>query len=102
MFDMELDEDSSLDKPLRAMHSPPLQLPSMTILRSDPRVASPRSESPNHMRRKPSVSAGVLDMLEHQLDDTHIDMDYEDMTCNVQVEVPIVDDFINDGTNSAP
>ncbi|KAJ2907732.1 hypothetical protein GGI21_003592 [Coemansia aciculifera] len=54
------------------------------------------------MRRKPSISAGVLDMLEHQLDDTHIDMDYEDMTCNVQVEVPIVDDFINDGTNSAP
>ncbi|KAJ2741252.1 hypothetical protein GGI19_006976, partial [Coemansia pectinata] len=92
---MELDESCPSDKPSRSVQSP-LQLPSMTLLRSDPRVASPRSGSPIHMRRKPSVSAGVLDMLEHQLDDTHIDSDYEDMTCNVQVEVPIIDDFVND------
>ncbi|KAJ2113698.1 hypothetical protein IW146_003655 [Coemansia sp. RSA 922] len=99
MFDMELDEDRPDDKPPCSVQSP-LQLPSMTLLRSDPRVASPRSGSPIHMRRKPSVSVGVLDMLEHQLDDTHIDSEYEDMTCSVQVEVPIIDDFVND--NAVP
>ncbi|KAJ2795811.1 hypothetical protein H4S07_006385, partial [Coemansia furcata] len=99
MFDMEFDEGCPRDKPTCSVQ-PPLQLPSMTLLRSDPRVASPRSGSPSHMRRKPSVSAGVLDMLEHQLDDTHIDSEYEDMTCNVQVEVPIIDDFVND--NAVP
>ncbi|KAJ2745870.1 hypothetical protein GGI20_001816 [Coemansia sp. BCRC 34301] len=99
IFDMELDgDDGPLDKSVQSS----LQLPSMTILRSDPRVASPRSGSPIHMRRKPSISAGVADMLEHQLDATYIDSDYEDMTCNVQVEVPIVDDFVNDCSASAP
>ncbi|KAJ2732528.1 hypothetical protein IW152_003735 [Coemansia sp. BCRC 34962] len=90
---MELDEDGPLDKPSRP-GQPLLQLPSMTLLRSGPRSGSP-------MRRKPSVSADVLDMLEHQLDATHIDSEYEDMTCNVQVEVPIVDDFVNDNAVAA-
>ncbi|KAJ2384276.1 hypothetical protein GGI05_005061, partial [Coemansia sp. RSA 2603] len=41
------------------------------------------------------VSAGVLDMLESQLDDTHIDSDYEDMASSVSVEVPLDHDFVN-------
>ncbi|KAJ2416857.1 hypothetical protein GGI10_000634 [Coemansia sp. RSA 2530] len=90
MFDMELEEGSPLDKPSHPAQ-PLLQLPSMTLLRS-----GLRSGSPIPMRRKPSVSADVLDMLEHQLDNTHIDSEYEDMTCNVQVEVPIIDDYVND------
>lgn len=78
----------------------PIQLPSVTFSRPGSRLGSgpaSRSESPiPMMRRKHSVSAGVVDMLEHQLDDMHIDSDYENIDTNVRVEVPIVDDYFDD------
>ncbi|KAJ1840175.1 hypothetical protein LPJ70_004762 [Coemansia sp. RSA 2708] len=100
MFDMDFEEGASPPKRKAAIQSP-LVLPSLSLSRpgSRPssRLANTRSESPAPpTHRKPSVSAGFLDMLEHQLDDTHIDSDYEDITSRVQVEVPIVDDFVNE------
>ncbi|KAJ2326967.1 hypothetical protein IWW51_002003 [Coemansia sp. RSA 2702] len=100
MFDMDFEEGASPPKRKAAIQSP-LVLPSLSLSRpgSRPssRLANTRSESPApSTHRKPSVSAGFLDMLEHQLDDTHIDSDYEDITSRVQVEVPIVDDFVNE------
>ncbi|KAJ1958104.1 hypothetical protein GGI12_004825 [Dipsacomyces acuminosporus] len=96
MFDMELDEGESPRKQPRSVQSPIL-LPSVTLSRPGSRLASPRPESPLAIsRRKPSVSAGVVGMIEDQLEGIHIDSDYEDMAKSVQVEVPIVEDFVND------
>ncbi|KAJ2773381.1 hypothetical protein IWQ57_001321 [Coemansia nantahalensis] len=53
------------------------------------------------MQRKASVSAGVLAMLEQQLDGVHINSDYEDIADNMRVEVPIVEDFVNDCADEA-
>ncbi|ORX73210.1 Pkinase-domain-containing protein [Linderina pennispora] len=44
------------------------------------------------LHRKQSVSKGVVDMLEGQLDGLHVDAEY-DMEGHVQVEVPIDEDF---------
>ncbi|KAJ2706809.1 hypothetical protein FB645_001257 [Coemansia sp. IMI 203386] len=96
IFDMELEEGSALRKQPRATHSPPITLPPLSLSRPGSRLAGSRTESPApSVRRRPSVSAGILAMVESQLDDTHIDSDYEDMASNVQVEVPLVDDFVN-------
>ncbi|KAJ2227587.1 hypothetical protein GGH97_006498, partial [Coemansia sp. RSA 475] len=111
MFDMDFDEGAASAKPKTAIQSP-IVLPLLSLSRPSSRMANTRTESPAPpMNRKPSVSAGFLDMLEHQLDDTHIDSDYEDITSQVQVEVPIVEEFINeisdeetssDGNNTRP
>ncbi|KAJ2753280.1 hypothetical protein H4S06_003774, partial [Coemansia sp. BCRC 34490] len=102
MFDMDI-EDTNLTSPtkgcqkLDAAARSPLVLPSIAVSRPSSRMAASRSASPAPlMHRKASVSAGVLSLLESQLDDTHIDSDYEDMAERVQVEVPIVDDFENE------
>ncbi|KAJ1721380.1 hypothetical protein LPJ53_004104 [Coemansia erecta] len=71
--------------------APPLALPALTLSRPTSRSHSPAP--PVH--RRPSVSAGVLDMLESQLDATHIDRAYEDMASSVSVEVPLDHDFVN-------
>ncbi|KAJ2873809.1 hypothetical protein FB639_004170, partial [Coemansia asiatica] len=100
IFDMEFDESSTLRKHPKekagAAQSPPIALPPLSLSRPDSRLAGSRTESPTpSIRRRPSVSAGILAMIENQLDETRIDSDYEDMACNVQVEVPLVDDFVN-------
>ncbi|KAJ2227370.1 hypothetical protein EV180_002482 [Coemansia sp. RSA 518] len=96
MFDMDFDEGAASAKPKTAIQSP-IVLPLLSLSRPSSRMANTRTESPAPpMNRKPSVSAGFLDMLENQLDDTHIDSDYEDITGQVQVEVPIVEEFINE------
>ncbi|KAJ2776238.1 hypothetical protein GGI15_004903 [Coemansia interrupta] len=92
LFDTELLK--SCRKPA-AHAAPPLSLPSLTLSRPGSRPAS-RSQSPAPPApRRPSVSAGVLDMLEEQLDATHIDRAYEDMASSVEVEVPLDHDFVN-------
>ncbi|KAJ2821828.1 hypothetical protein IWW50_004477 [Coemansia erecta] len=96
MFDMDFDEGAAASKRKTAIQSP-VVLPSLSLSRPSSRMANNRSESPAPpINRKPSVSAGFLDMLENQLDDTHIDSDYEDITGRMQVEVPIVDEYVND------
>ncbi|KAJ2160562.1 hypothetical protein GGF46_002158 [Coemansia sp. RSA 552] len=98
---MDLGEDGAAKKPTNSAvaQATPIVLPSLSLSRpgSRPgsRLAAGRPASPA-THRKPSVSAGLLSMLEHQLDDVHIDSDYEDMASSEQVEVPIVDDFVND------
>ncbi|KAJ2726131.1 hypothetical protein GGI07_000770 [Coemansia sp. Benny D115] len=116
MFEMDLDDSAPVPPSgLPAGSSSPLVLPSLTLSRPGSRMAGHAlgSEPPvvPLARRKPSVSAGLLCMLEDQLDATHIDPDYEDMASGVDVEVPLVDDFINSdesptaalsGSNSKP
>ncbi|KAJ2454707.1 hypothetical protein EV183_001291 [Coemansia sp. RSA 2336] len=94
MFDMDLDEGDMATKPKPAIHSP-LVLPSLSLSRPSSRLGN--TEPPiQPANRRPSLSAGFVDMLEHQLDDTHIDSDYEDMSRKIQVEVPIVDDYVDE------
>ncbi|KAJ1812190.1 hypothetical protein LPJ75_003767 [Coemansia sp. RSA 2598] len=93
---MEFDESCALRKQPKAAQSPLIALPPLPLSRPGSRLAGPRTESPTpSIRRRPSVSAGILSMIENQLDETHIDSDYEDIASNVQVEVPLVDDFVN-------
>ncbi|KAJ2510414.1 hypothetical protein GGI11_005284 [Coemansia sp. RSA 2049] len=102
MFDMDIEDTNRTSQTkgcqkLDAAVRSPLVLPSIAVSRPSSRMAASRPASPAPlMHRKASVSAGVLSLLESQLDDTHIDSDYEDMAERVQVEVPIVDDFENE------
>ncbi|KAJ2784154.1 hypothetical protein H4R18_001281 [Coemansia javaensis] len=92
MFDMDLEEGAP-QRPPPAVQVP-IVLPALALSRPSSRLADGRSASP--MQRKHSVTAGVVSMLERQLDDTHIDSDYEDMAGSVRVEVPIVEEYVND------
>ncbi|KAJ2079299.1 hypothetical protein H4R24_003876 [Coemansia sp. RSA 988] len=97
MFEMDLEEDASSKTRLKDNIRSPIMLPSLSLSRPSSRLGTTRSGSPaSSALRKPSVSAGCLNMLEHQLDGSHIDPDYEDMADRVQVEVPIIDDFVNE------
>ncbi|KAJ2791684.1 hypothetical protein H4R21_006279, partial [Coemansia helicoidea] len=93
-FDMDPDDGAPPRvRPGDATRSP-MMLPSLSLSRPSSRVATPRAGSPAPpMQRKASVSAGVLAMLEQQLDGVHINSDYEDIADNMRVEVPIVEDF---------
>ncbi|KAJ1772845.1 hypothetical protein EV179_003428 [Coemansia sp. RSA 487] len=107
MFDMEIEDAGHPPaKGGRAskIAQSPIMLPSAMLSRPNSRMTNSRSASPAPpMFRKPSVSAGVLNLVESQLDDIHIDSDYEDMAERVQVEVAIVDDYANeDSDDSGP
>ncbi|KAJ2559254.1 hypothetical protein EV175_000421 [Coemansia sp. RSA 1933] len=103
MFDMDIEDGSHPPEkkgssPTSKFARSPIVLPSVTLSRPSSRMTNSRSASPAppQMNRKPSVSAGVLSLVESQLDNMHIDSDYEDMAERVQVEVPIIDDYAND------
>ncbi|KAJ1904916.1 hypothetical protein LPJ81_002215 [Coemansia sp. IMI 209127] len=101
MFDMEIEDGphppAKGDRASKFARSP-IVLPSVTLSRPSSRMTNsrPASPAPPSMHRKPSVSAGVLSLVESQLDNVHIDSDYEDMAERVQVEVPIIDDYTNE------
>ncbi|KAJ1726119.1 hypothetical protein LPJ61_005408 [Coemansia biformis] len=99
IFDMDLDDGAPAGTRPAAAAQSPIALPSLSLSLSRPssRLAHSRAKSPAPpTQRKSSVSAGILTMLEKQLDHTHIDSDYEDMAGSVHVEVPIVEEYVND------
>ncbi|KAJ1884615.1 hypothetical protein LPJ66_010528, partial [Kickxella alabastrina] len=91
---MELEEEGPHYRPPKPAQSP-IVLPSLTLSRPGSRLAGSRSESQAVPRRRPSISARTLNMLENQLDGIHMDSDYEDMADNEDVEVPLDEDFVN-------
>ncbi|KAJ1944449.1 hypothetical protein FBU59_002597 [Linderina macrospora] len=105
IFDMELDNHDSQQRTTPQSARSPIVLPKMTFSsRPGSRLAS-RPESPAlppQMRRKQSVSKGVVDMLEGQLEGMNVNDAYDDMEGHVQVEVPIDGDFVNDSRPNSP